>query len=1002
MKKATFFLTLCLALFCWTGIASAQITQGVVSRDGWSLSSPAAPSSAIEGAASDGRIAAAIDGNEATYYHSDWSGSATGKNLPQYFIIDMGATVSDIEGFAYLPRPDNGNGTSTRMRVYFSDSEFNVSGGVSKENLSSYTLAAEATFSYGGSREYKLVPFDTKQSGRYVLVVSDASTSGTYFTCAEFYLFNDMNSYVKPKLSELITADYSASTNAAKVGYYNPTDLNSFINDMTAIYNNVASTYSEVFNAYTNFSSRLLSCLNMPEAGKVYRIVNCYSEYKTQQDVEKAMYANGTTPYWANDATDNLAYCWAVAPMGDGTYSIRNLNNCQYIQATNAMGSSATGLNLVWLAAGQFNIKKGNESAFHTGGHNNGAGVSGNIVGWNGDANSASSWRFEEMTAGATNLVDAELSALVSDNASNHAADPALGQYTDAAYTALTGAQAAYNESSKTVDDMFTAQMAVLEFNQFYNRSLPVFTINGTIAYAAGKAIYDDNRDQLHFTTSSTANKKMLWVMEGLNASTMAAGKYVAKNLYTGKNFWGSNNIVVTAIADTDPQQFYFKTNGEGKPVHAQNDYQVIVRWQDTAANTGSAWTFNYVGTTIDLLSSESEALYAAYDGMLASTSALAPYNGLIGTGLNQYGGATSEEVSTLCNETTNRALSTLEAINEKKTAIDNTLTSLSLNLPAAGKLYRFKGTSSSHYMVSALSTTDGKTNQLGMVEANNTRESVFYYDGKNLVAYADGLCVGAFAQESGVNGGSWKCVPVGGTAGVVSFGEGYTKGTYYIRMGSDRNLYDGSTYIDCGSNAAGNNYRWTIEEVAYLPVAVSSEVGYGTLYAPVDLEIREGVEAYTAKVNGSFLTLQAVEDKIPAGTAVILKDNGAVRDANTQCIYFQVTSDATSVSGNDLVGTYKAIAKPAEQSIYTLQNLSEEIGFYKYTGANLGGFKAYLSLVSSQANGLSFDFGAATGLDNVATELPADAPAYDLTGRRVNKNTKGIIIVGNKKVINL
>ena len=107
------------------------------------------------------------------------------------------------------------------------------------------------------------------------------------------------------------------------------------------------------------------------------------------------------------------------------------------------MGSSATGLNLVWLAAGQFNIKKGNESAFHTGGHNNGAGVSGNIVGWNGDANSASSWRFEEMTAGATNLVDAELLALVSDNASNHAAVPALGQYTDAAYTALTQAQAA-------------------------------------------------------------------------------------------------------------------------------------------------------------------------------------------------------------------------------------------------------------------------------------------------------------------------------------------------------------------------------------------------------------------------------------------------------------------------------------------------------------------------------------------------------------------------------
>lgn len=1002
MKKTTFFLTLCLALFCWTGIASAQITQGVVSRDVWTLSSPAAPSSAIEGAG-DGRIAAAIDGNEATYYHSDWY-TGSGSVLPQYFIIDMGATVSDIEGFAYLPRPNNGNGTSTRMRVYFSDSEFNVSGGVSKENLSSYTLAAEATFSYGGTREYKLVPFEEKQSGRYVLVVSDASTSGTYFTCAEFYLFNDMRSYLTPKLLPLVEADYSASTDAAKVGYYNPTALNTFISSMTGIVESASSTNSELCDAYNNFASGLLSCLNMPEAGKVYRIVNCYTEYNNKQSVEKAMYANGTTPYWANDATDNLAYCWAVAPMGDGTYSIRNLNNCQYIQATNAMGSSATGLNLVWLAAGQFNIKKGNESAFHTNGHNNGAGVSGNIVTWNGGANSASSWRFEEMTAGAADLVSAELSAIVTENASNHAAVPALGQYTDAAYTALTQAQTAYNESSKTADDMFTAQMAVSEFNQPYNRSLPVFTINGTIAYAAGKAIYDDNRNQLHFTTASTANKKMLWAMEGLNASTMAAGTYVAKNLYTGKNFWGSNNIVVTAIADTDPQQFYFKTNGTGNPVHAQNDNQVIVRWSDTAANTGSAWTFNYVGTTVDLLSSESEDLYAAYDAMLASTSALAPYNGLIGTGLNKYGGATSEEVSTLCNETTNRALSTLEAINEKKTAIDNTRASLSLNLPVAGKLYRFKGTTSSKYMVSTVSETEGKTSQLGMVEANNTRESVFYYDGTNLVAYADGLCVGAFVQGA-ASGGSWKCVPVGGTAGVVSFGEGHTKGTYYIRMGSNRNLYDGSTYVDCGGTTADNNYRWTIEEVQYLPVAVNSTAKYGTLYAPVALSLRTGLEAYTATVDGTKLKLQAVEGTIPARTAVILKDNGAERDEDTDCIYLQVTSDATPVSSNDLTGTYKAIAKPAAENvkIYTLQNPEAGIGFYKYTGDNLGGFKAYLQINGGSANSLSFDEGGqATGIGEAAADSLNDAPAYDLSGRRVSRNTKGILIVGNKKIVNL
>ena len=374
--------------------------------------------------------------------------------------------------------------------------------------------------------------------------------------------------------------------------------------------------------------------------------------------------------------------------------------------------------------------------------------------------------------------------------------------------------------------------------------------------------------------------------------------------------------------------------------------------------------------------------------GMGQYTPSVADFTTISSTASSFYNGITSETA--------------VAEITEQKEAVaslaDATFT---LNLPVAGKFYRFKGTSSSNYMVSTLSETDGKTNQLGMNAANNTRESVFYYDGTNLVAYANGLCVGTFAQNDVANG-SWQCVPVGGNAGVVSFGEGYTEGTYYVRMGSNRYLNDGSTYIDCGGTSAGNNYRWTIEEVAYLPVAVSSEVGYGTLYAPVDLTIRENVEAYTAKVNDSYLTLKPVEGTIPAGTAVILKDNGAERDENTGCIYFKVTSGAKAVSGNDLVGTYKTIAKPA-QDIYTLQNNpSEGIGFYKYVGENLGGFKAYLAPSTPLANGLSFDFGAATGLDNVATELPADAPAYDLTGRRVNKNTKGIIIVGNKKVINL
>ena len=216
MKRITFFTTLFLLWLCGNTM-SAQITEGVCGRSAWTLSSPAAPSSAIEGGTSDGRIQCAIDGNESSYYHSDWTGSQTGKDLPQYFIIDTSAAaVADVQGFVYLPRPNNSNGTSTKMRVYFSDSEFDVSGGVTADALTErgYTPAADVTFTYPDGREYKAVGFTATQSGRYVLVVSDASTSGNYFSCAEFYLSTDILATSKAiatkKLSPL--ANYSQLT----------------------------------------------------------------------------------------------------------------------------------------------------------------------------------------------------------------------------------------------------------------------------------------------------------------------------------------------------------------------------------------------------------------------------------------------------------------------------------------------------------------------------------------------------------------------------------------------------------------------------------------------------------------------------------------------------------------------------------------------------------------------------------------------------------------------
>lgn len=1174
MKKATFFLTLCLALFCWTGIASAQITQGVVSRDGWRISSPTAPTSAIEGAG-DGQIAAAIDGNESTYYHSDWTGSKVGERLPQYFIIDTGESgVSGINGFVYLPRPDNGNGTSTQMDIYFSNTEFDLTGGVTKDALTAkYTRAAEAAFTYNGSnREYKRCYFDAAQSGRYVLVVSYASKSGSYFTCAEFYLTND-GVAVEKELAYKELDKFKEYSSLTALGFTE----DYYANAKTAIEavtssDDFATTIPSLATTAVNNIKRVL------QTGKhVVTFLNQDLENNGTASVRTGLKITAQNPVGASDGkavgTSNTGdeTKWTLKFNNDGTFKLYNVawNVCLGAAGSGAPLSvgSTSGVNYSFVvedaANGVFKLKDANGGILHQANTPTGGPYA--YINWDND--DASLWKMEAATLSgsvnermwndinalytteknrafsyyqenyglvksgdnikvvvnhssggdsqpSSNLLDGNASTYVhSSYGSDAGSDPHYIQVTLSeakdkvmfymhrrenssnnnrpktikVYTSTDGTNFSA-EPVATLDNLegrssvasYYSPEIDLGGSYQYLRFVVTATNSGTKFFTASEfyvlPINEETTKLLSIVNVTPANiKETLETLVGpqpiSSASELSSAKVytIAPEEYStrgvlyapagasqltacGGSASNAANTGVAVDANSTAQQFAFVQANEKYYLYSVSEKKFVTNNSNKAkinytpadyvtveaADKEEYFIIKFNGSNFlnvstgygdagcavtnwnnidggnrmritpvgDLADNDLAAFAAACLDLKAAISTVSSLKSseLIGSGMGQYtpsvpdfttiSSAASSFYNGITSETAVAEIT--EQYNDLAPLADATFT---LNLPVAGKFYRFKGTSSSNYMVSTLSETE--TNRMGMNAANNTRESVFYYDGTNLVAYANGLCLGTFASG---NANSWQCVPVDGTAGVVSFREGNTEGTYYIRMGSDRNLYDGTTYINCGSDVTtSNNYRWTIEEVTYLPVAVSREVGYGTLYAPVDLIIRDGVEAYTAKVNDSYLTLQAVNDRtIPAGTAVILKDNGAERDEVTGCIYFEVTSGAKAVSGNDLVGTYKAIAKPAELSIYTLQNPSEGIGFYKYTGANLGGFKAYLSLASSQANGLSFDFGAATGLDNVATELPEDAPAYDLAGRRVNKNTKGIIIVGNKKVINL
>lgn len=154
---------------------------------------------------STGHAASIIDGNNNTYWHSNWggtnaSGDAT-KQLPQFFQLDLGST-QEFNKIGYVPRKMVGgefdNGTVLSFKIYVSDSPFDK---VSNEKSAATivnalgTASMEGSFSYNGETtvQLKTATSTTMLSGRYVLfVVTDAiartDKSNKYASCAEFYL----------------------------------------------------------------------------------------------------------------------------------------------------------------------------------------------------------------------------------------------------------------------------------------------------------------------------------------------------------------------------------------------------------------------------------------------------------------------------------------------------------------------------------------------------------------------------------------------------------------------------------------------------------------------------------------------------------------------------------------------------------------------------------------------------------------------------------------------
>ena len=195
-----------------------------------------------------------------------------------------------------------------------------------------------------------------------------------------------------------------------------------------------------------------------------------------------------------------------------------------------------------------------------------------------------------------------------------------------------------------------------------------------------------------------------------------------------------------------------------------------------------------------------------------------------------------------------------------------------------------------------------------------------------------------------------------------------------------------------------GNNKRLFLDEVEVLvdkQTATISNAGYASFSSPFAVDFSgTSIEVYTAAVSGDKVVLTEVDSKkVPANTGVILK--GETANAT-------VIASADALTGNQLQVSDGTVT--GNGAIYALAKKGSGVGFYKVSDTyTIPKGKAYLEVAGGAPEFLSFEDGISTGiqLSTVRSSLSTvNYPAYDLSGRRVSADRKGLVIVNGKKIV--
>lgn len=880
---------------------------------------------------------------------------------------------------------------------------------------------------HGGVSYTKYIGLYDRSDGnsKWSLIPADLSTLNAFRTQASALVYSsesDYYRYSKAILGSLPTADYAEWTLDA---------ANTLVSSIGSLYPSLPTGYYTIKNCATGDRPKYIYAdrNNNPNG---YTLQSS-TFVAGSQGIWKVT-NNGSTVTIMNSNGDPITVMVNNAPRTFTTLNFSTVDGKEGIYFTQAINASNGGFSVnnincltTWTAGG-INAKD-NRWAFTPI-----AGTPYDVL-VSAPVNYALGWRYPDTETSFISIKNGGFFADPTNNISNF--EFAL---LDQDGNVVDGVNPVIDSENHTI----TATLS--ELPSGYYRIVSAYT-GGT---SASKSItsFQTQSNKLGWEVTDANNGEQYWNIQGNSTDgyTIQSAYFGSKQyikLTASRDKSNTNYSLVSDVSEAShfnisliasSNQYTLQATDNNYPVHGQ--FMIdgwaagpLTTWAGEK-NNASAWNL-YPATDLE----------AAVASLTTITSGV-DYSKQVGTALGQYSepeGTTTEGLATLTanyitykpqvtDALASNDVATMEtAFDNFKTNVSDLITAektaayatLTINQPTVGKLYRFKGKASNKYMAAASSnaqmtmtpTADLASTIFIVCEGNAINNQTAY----KLLSYNTGY----YTKETRANG----ALAAAANSVLMKTSEGNNSGYYtlYTDDSGSKYIYDNNTVVDRNSAYKANNCDWTIEEVTWLPIPVSSTYKFGTFFSPVNIALTDQYYAkdarmkfYTGRLDDEgYVVLDKVNDNIPANTPYVIELTSETNGYANNCQYLKIADSAPAIDAStyNLRGGLETIAKPTDQgTIYTLQaawdktadnnNSATNVAFRIYNGTNILGCRAYLPVSGTQpVKGLRFNEGTTTRIESLEAGQTHEIEVYDLSGRRVERAGKGLYIINGKKV---